>query len=64
LWKNCIWFYSLGYDLGDVSYGMSNANSAAFPSDTYLSSANMDSVQTYVRILIGIVSLGMHVFLF
>ncbi len=47
---NCLSF--LGYNLGDLSFGMDDANSAGFPNDVYLSSENQAAVQTYVCIFI------------
>ncbi|CAF3994816.1 unnamed protein product [Rotaria sp. Silwood2] len=36
------------YDIGDLNYGMDGANNDNFPSDTYLSTENKDSVQKYL----------------
>jgi hypothetical protein len=43
----------IGYDVGDLSYGVDNVNQASFPDNTYLSVQNQDAVQQYVCITIG-----------
>lgn len=47
-------FCSIGYDLGDLSYGISYINPTNVASKTYLSSINQKIIENYVckRILI------------